>query len=670
MKSEKHHDYQDGLYVDLGGLRKVNLVQTDLDLSDFFLANGGFKQTASRVVYEVLSYISDSRQQVDGTVFLSPPTPLPPSETEGGGRLEILGKSFVNIPPKTRDYVARSELESELSDLLKNDRHPIVTLVGRGGIGKTSLALEVVHQLAEKGEFLAIVWLSARDIDLHPEGPKVVVPKVRTVQEVATEFASLVSSKEASTRGFKAVEHLTRAMSESGETARTLFVFDNFETMHSPAEMYQLIDTYIRLPNKVLITSRRREFKADYPVHVGGMRRAQFEELVRTTATKLEINRLLTNSYLEELFDESDGHPYVVKVILGDVARTRQVNKVRRVIASHEGILDALFERTFSSVSPAARRVFLTLCNWKSMVPRLAIEGTLLRPSNEPMDVEEAIDILERASLIEILREERAGQQFIQVPLAAQVFGMRKLRVSPMRPAVDADTEILQSFGAMQAVDVAKGLDPRIERMVRGLSEQMQNEKSVADRIAVLEYLASHYPKTWLSIARLYFEAPTLDLQRKSLVSVERYLEINPQDVEAWRFYAKIARHVKDPACEINALFRIAELPDAAYDDISVTANVLNRYLSERLLIVDGDEKKAMINRISRLMRSRLSEANATDYSRLAWLHLNLGEVEEAMSLAAQGLDLDPANTHCLRLTQRARFSVSIPGQRSGAESD
>lgn len=665
LKSERHYDHPDGLYLDLGGLRRVALMHTDLDLSDFYFANGGFRETATRVSYEALSYLSDSRQMMDGTDFLAPPVPLPASETEGGPSLEVLGQSFVNIPPKTKDYVARVELENELQGLLLNDRHPIITLIGRGGIGKTSLALEVVHQLAVSGSFFTIIWFSARDIDLYPDGPKIVRPKVRTIEEVAAEFARLVSPEDAEKPGFRAVESLTRAMTQTDDGARTLFVFDNFETMHSPAEMYQLIDTYIRLPNKVLITSRRRDFKADYPVSVGGMRRPQFDELVSTVASKLNVMNLLSSTYLEELFDESDGHPYVVKVILGEVSRTRQVGKVRRVIASHENILDALFERTFSSISPAARRVFLTLCNWKSMVPRLAVEGTLLRPRNEPMDVQEAIDILERSSLIEIFRDEEAGQEFIQVPLAAQVFGSKKLRVSPMRPAVDADTDILRSFGAMQAVDVAKGLGPRIDRMTNELAEQMQAGKSVDEGIAVLEYLAGHYPRTWLSIAALYFEAPNLALQQKALTAIERYLEYSPQDLEAWRRYARTARHLKDREREVNALLRIADLPGISYGDISIAANVLNRYLSERLLPVDGDEKRALIDRVRRLMQSRITEANATDYSRLAWLHLNLGETEIAMELAGKGLKLDPTNTHCLRLAQRVGSgSALIPTQR------
>jgi hypothetical protein len=45
--------------------------------------------------------------------------------------------------------------------------------------------------------------------------------------------------------------------------ATPLFVFDNFETVRSPAELYIWIDTYVRPPDKVLITTRFRDFKGD-----------------------------------------------------------------------------------------------------------------------------------------------------------------------------------------------------------------------------------------------------------------------------------------------------------------------------------------------------------------------------------------------------------------------
>jgi hypothetical protein len=109
---------------------------------------------------------------------------------------------------------------------------------------------------------------------------------------------------------------------------------------------------------------------------------------------------------------------------------------------------------------------------------------------------------------------------------------------------------------------------------------------------------------------------------------------------------------LRDHERELNALFRIAELPGASYGDISIAANVLNRTLSVRLLPIDGDEKRAMIDKVAGLMQSRISEANATDYSRLAWLYVNIGQVDEARQLAGEGLGLDPTNSYCLRLME------------------
>jgi len=63
----------------------------------------------------------------------------------------------------------------------------------------------------------------------------------------------------------KAIDYLARSLTKSGE-GPLLFVFDNFETVRNPAELYRWLDTYVRLPNKVLITTRFREFKGDYPL--------------------------------------------------------------------------------------------------------------------------------------------------------------------------------------------------------------------------------------------------------------------------------------------------------------------------------------------------------------------------------------------------------------------
>ena len=98
-------------------------------------------------------------------------------------------------------------------------------------------------------------------------------------------------------------------------------MFDNFETLESPADVFSWIDTHVRLPNKVLITTRSRDFAGDYPIEIGGMTDDEALGLIVQHAARLGIESLLGREYKEELIRESDGHPYVIKILLGQVAK-------------------------------------------------------------------------------------------------------------------------------------------------------------------------------------------------------------------------------------------------------------------------------------------------------------------------------------------------------------
>ena len=138
-------------------------------------------------------------------------------------------------------------------------------------------------------------------------------------------------------------------------------------------------------------------------------------------------------------------------ILLGEAAKERKAIKVRRMVASKDGILEALFERTFGQLSPAAKRVFLTLCSWRSNVPQIAVEAVLLRSSSENYDVEDAIEDLVNASFIERISAD--DEAILNVPLAASEFGRKKLSVSPYKTAVELDSKLLQLLGASRESD-------------------------------------------------------------------------------------------------------------------------------------------------------------------------------------------------------------------------
>jgi hypothetical protein len=641
---------QDGVYIYYDKPHKVDLINSGVDAQDFFFPNGAFNGKT----FELISYITNNKYDSDATPYLAPATALPTSETQGIGILDAQGNSFGNLPPIQNGYIQRTTLETDLFGALTNDRHPIITLLGRGGIGKTWLTLTVLNRVASEGKYMAILWFSARDIDLLPQGPKLVTPHVLTASDIAKEFVHLIQPPEAQEKGFDAIKYLAEKMTKS-DFGPILFIFDNFETVRAPSELYAWIDTYIRLPNKVLITSRIREFKGDYPIEVFGMNEEESDELIKSTAKALGIDHILTEDYKHELYEEASGHPYVMKILLGEVAKAGKLIKVERIVATMEDILDALFERTYSGLSPVAKRVFLTLCAWRSTVPLLALEAVLLRPSNERMDVANAAEELSRSSFVEILPSSKDGELFLTVPLVAAVFGKPKLATSPMRSAIDADLQLLYAFGATQQSDIERGILPRVERLFHYIAERITRGKdNLENHLPMLEFVGREYPPAWLLLGRLCQELGDLD---KAKEAFKRYIESgygdSLQKEKVWEELANNYQQTNDYVGEIHALVEMCQLPNIAFRIISNAVNDVNALFSEQYFVLDSEEKRVVSRRLAQVMENRINEGDATDCSRLAWLFIRLNDEEKAREIIQVGLSVEPDNIHCKNLAAR-----------------
>lgn len=663
LKSSVRGKYPDGIYISFSGkLKLINLAYSTGDVADFFFANGGFNGKK----FETLSYISGDTVSRDATPYLAPTESLPKSETHGLEKLDIQGNCFVNLPPPQRDYVHRGKLEEELSSVLEDDGHPVVTLVGRGGIGKTSLALIVCHALCHSKRFVTILWFSGRDLDLLPEGPKQVRPAVLDVRDVAGELIRLLEVD--SVRPGYAEQYLTEVLCSPKEIGPCLFVFDNFETFANPSELFKWIDTYVRPPNKVLITTRFREFKGDYPIEVSGMTEEEGQELIEATAKRLGVAEMLTSAYRQALLSESDGHPYVIKVLLGEVSKSKTLGKIERLVADSDDILQALFERTYATLSPAAQRIFLTLCRWRSTIPLVALKAVLLRPVNERMEVDNAVDELERSSFLELLKSEADGEIFVNVPLVASIFGRKKLAVSPMSIAIEVDVNLLWDIGVGHRSDVRFGIAPRIERLFRAIARKV-TQKSMGDYLPILEFIARHHPAAWLLLADLYEELEGDAGLEESKKAVRHFLEEQSQQgdsAEAWGRLVALCRRTSDILGEAHALLSLCQKPGAPFEEISRAANRMNTLLSHYAVAFASEEKQVLVKKLIETTERRISSGNATDRSRLAWLCIRVRDEESAIRHVQKGLEIEPDNEYCVRLAER--LNIVPPEKRSIGE--
>ncbi len=657
--------YKDGVYVYFDEPMSVELVFSDNDMLNFYFPNGNFNGSKREPTFEVISYDSGATDEQDASLYMSPPVELPRSETTGG-ELDVLGNCYTNMPPGRSSYIVRSRLEEELRRKLTHPRHEVITLAGRGGIGKTSLALSVLHTMAEQGTFEYIVWFSARDVDLLETGPKNVTQDVRTAQDMAKQFVRLMEPPERLSKGFDPLTHFCNALEKGVEGRPSLLVFDNFETVEGKREVYEIIDEFIRPPNKALITTRERSFTGDYAIEVGGMTNEEAQGLIDRTAIDLSINgALLTQEYRRQLFTESEGHPYVIKILLGEVAKSGVASKPDRIMAGEEQVLDALFERTYNeTLSSQARRVFLNLSNWRSVVPQLALEAVLLRDAedeeNDRIRVGAAVEELYQSSFADV-KESPApeSERFVFVPLTASLFGRRVLPVSSSKNTVQADLELLRKFGATQQTDIQHGIRPKVESLFRNVKRERD---ALTKYLPMLEVVTRRYPPAWRHMVSLYEQSSANGGPAKAKRAVEQYLQlpVRPGDErdreDAWRKLAELRRETGDFVGEVNALIEMSRLPNCPIEDITYTTRrFLNSIYKERDAW-SKSEKVALIEELADRMEVRRAELYPNDFGRLAWLYLNKGDADKAARATKQGLHKDPENEYLRNLADKKLY--------------
>ena len=479
LTSSTTEQFPNGVYLFLDQPLRVRLVLTDPDLHDVFLPNGNYKKGE----FEILSYASNDDHRQDGSDWSFPPGQLPPSETEGSSELQPLGKTFANVPPMLNGYVPRPDLADNLEqELFEFDRHPILSMTGPGGIGKTTVAVAALRAASSRDDFPydVIVWISARDIDLMEYGPKPVHPRVVTQNDISEAAVQLLAPDKHSFPNFSPTKYFEHCL-RSGAAGPTVFVIDNFETVENPADIFTWIDTHIRPPNKVLITTRIRDFRGDFPIEIGGMTEEQAGTLVQEHSRRLGIRHLVSEHYQRTLFSEADGHPYVMRILLGQVAAEGRAVQPERIMAGSGRILRALFERTYAALSPASQRIFLLLASWRVFVPEVAVEAVQLRPGTERFHVREALDQLYCFSLVERLDAEEEDHVLIGVPLAASLFGRIKMAASPFKVSVEEDRRLLMEFGPGRGRGDGQRVLPRIESLYRSVAEQAQSDPSILE---------------------------------------------------------------------------------------------------------------------------------------------------------------------------------------------
>jgi|KBSSwiStaDraftv2_1062776.scaffolds.fasta_scaffold49775_4 hypothetical protein len=122
---------------------------------------------------------------------------------------------------------------------------------------------------------------------------------------------------------------------------------------------------------------------------------------------------------------------------------------------------------------------------------------------------------------------------------------------------------------------------------------------------------------------------------------------------QAWEEQRELTGRNTDAVGEIHALVERCQLLNVPFQTVSNAVNRINALFSEHHFVFDSDEKRIISQRLALVMESRISEGDATDCSRLAWLFVRLGDEEKAQIVVERGLSMEPENDYCKNLAAR-----------------
>ncbi len=306
---------------------------------------------------------------------------IPPDVWEGiKTTAEIAANTFLAIRAQSKKIVPKPPPRPEPKYIQRHDgegrdlvervnaqlnKPAIITLTGAGGVGKTTIAIEVATKLFEKriGGFKeGIVWISA---DGRPDFG--LLSLVDTVLDKLVPVDQLEAIRRLP---LDAKRELARRL--LAERKRCLLALDNFETI--PEKEQGLIVAYLaELPCPKLVTSRKPLPKGE-EIAVGPMTPKEARAFLQMRVERSEQPERLRGVDWDEVAKVADYNPMLMRWVVAQLEQAMRPQDVFDEIARGKGEApERIFYQTFNNLGEDGQMALLALALFVPTASREAL---------------------------------------------------------------------------------------------------------------------------------------------------------------------------------------------------------------------------------------------------------------------------------------------------------
>lgn len=258
-----------------------------------------------------------------------------------------------NLPLADFDETGFIGRKQTLANLIRacEGPYPVITVVGEGGLGKTSLAIKAAFDILDSNtyRFDAIIFVTAKATQLT-------VNEISRIKGAITSSLGLMEVAVDALGGDRsdAINELKSLLN----TFRILLIIDNLETVMDE----HLRDVLEELPaeSKILITTRIGLGAFEFPVQLQGLTDEEAVQLLRATADTRGCTRL-TNANNERLATycrRMRNNPLHIKWFVSAVQAGKRPEEV---LADESVFLKFCMSNVFDQINEDARTVVKTL---------------------------------------------------------------------------------------------------------------------------------------------------------------------------------------------------------------------------------------------------------------------------------------------------------------------
>ncbi|MFJ9106353.1 NB-ARC domain-containing protein [Streptomyces sp. NPDC102405] len=261
-----------------------------------------------------------------------------------------------NLPAPEFDETGFFGRRPELDRIKKaiKGAYPVVSILGDGGIGKTSIALKVAYELLDdpKNPFDAFVWVTAKATILTVNEIQRISGAIENSLGLFASAAEQLGSPEAQGAGDPVAEVLSYL-----EHFKVLLILDNMETVLDQRLRNFLLD--LPMGSKVMITSRIG-LGIENPVSLAPLSNDDSRRLLLKLARVRNVEALqsLRPPVLDNMVQAMKGHPAYIRWFVAGVQAGRRPEEL---LHENDLLLEFCMSNVYKFLKENARSVLRSM---------------------------------------------------------------------------------------------------------------------------------------------------------------------------------------------------------------------------------------------------------------------------------------------------------------------